>query len=103
MGEDTPLGADGAQNLAFLDRDLEILLTGYAQAVSGADTTLNAIREEVHIALMADRTQGLAYVHDTIPGDAEEPDVSEDSETPTVRQVTRWIFRYRHSVTDPGA
>lgn len=102
MGPDTVV----QQNLSFIDRDLLVRITSHVKLTSSTEheTTLNLIREELHIALMADRTQGLNnIIIDTIPEGDDEPEASGDADKPTARQRMTWRIRYRHSVTNPGA
>lgn len=102
MGADEIVG-DGVKNMANIDRLLNIRVIAHVKTTGQFDTTLNTIREEVHIALMTDRTQGLsAYVIDTIPGVAEDPEL-DVADKKIGRQVNNYIIRYRHSVTNPGA
>ena len=67
------------------------------------DTTLNLIREQVAIALQADYTQGLAYVLNTIEGDADAPELSGEGEKQSAALKMEWKFHYRRSRTNPGA
>jgi len=100
MGQDVV----ALQNLSYIDRDLDIVITGHAKQTTQYDTTLNLIREEVHIALMANRQQGLTnYVLDTMPVGDGAPELSGDGDQPISRQRMTWRIRYRHSVTNPGA
>ena len=101
QGEDAV--ADESTNMAFIDRLLSIRIVAHAKAVSDFDQVLNTIREEVYIALMADRTQGLGFVIDTMPMGDDEPEFSADSEKPVGKQVINFAIHYRHSVTNPGA
>jgi len=93
------------QNIAFIDRELTVHIIAHVKLTSSTEheTVLNTIREEVHIALRADYTQGLDYIKDTIPEGDDEPEASGDADKPTARQRMNWRIRYRHSVTNPGA
>lgn len=86
--------------------DCELTITVEALVKTTAtqvDTTLNLIREQVTIALQTDYTQGLAYVLNTMEGDASEPELSGEGEKPAAAMKLDWKFHYRRSRTDPGA
>ena len=92
------------QNIAFIDRELNFLIIAHVKTNGTTETILNLIREEVHIALMADRTQGLTnIVLDTMPLGDEAPDISGDSNQSVARLRMNWRIKYRHAVTNPGA
>lgn len=91
------------QNMAFIDRHLDFAVIAHVKTTGTTETTLNTIREEVHIALMADRTQGLGYVLDTMPLGDDAPDISGENNQPVARLRMNWRIKYRHSVTNPGA
>lgn len=91
------------QNIAFIDRHLSFLIIAHVKSTGTTETILNLIREEVHIALMADRAQGLTYVLDTMPLGDEAPDISGDSNQSVARVRMNWRIKYRHAVTNPGA
>lgn len=99
MGQDVV----ALQNIAYIDRDLEIIITAHCKQTAQYDTTLNLIREEVHVALMASRSQGLVYVLDTMPVGDDAPELSGDGDQPISRLRSTWRIRYRHAVTNPGA
>lgn len=101
QGEDLVLdGSD--RNMQFIDRLLEVRIIAHVKTGSQFDTALNVIKEEVYIAVMTDRQQGLSYVIDTmIQGDdAPELDVLEKN---VGQQVMTFVVHYRHSITNPGA
>lgn len=107
MGADQP---ELEHQTGLIDWELTIRVESTAQVDaqyttedSGLDTELNTIREEVHAALMADPTLGLAYVIDTVPGPAAEPILSGDGGEPTGSQVLEFIVKYRTSRSDIGA
>jgi len=64
-------------------------------------TTINKIRSEVTVALMADVTQGLSFVIDTEEEDLTAPEKSFDSEKPTATQVMPWKIMYRRNRSTP--
>jgi hypothetical protein len=104
LGADDPIGENGPTNVQFQDSDLLVRVRAHVKTPSEqVDATLNLIRREVHVALMADYTQGLDYILNTIPLGAEEPELSGDGEQPTATLDMNWLIRYRASVLDPGA
>lgn len=104
LGADDPIGDKGPTNVQFQDSDLLVRVRAHVKTTSEqVDTTLNLIRREVHVALMADYTQSLNYVLNTIPLGAEEPELSGDGEQPTATLDMNWLIRYRASILDPGA
>ena len=66
------------------------------------DTTLNKIREEVTVALMADYKLGLAYVAGIMEQSADEPELSGEGDSPIAQMRTNWNVTYQHSRTDPS-
>lgn len=75
----------------------------YTTQDSLIDQALNQIRKEVHIAVMADHTQGLDFVIDTDPGPATEPVLSGEGAQPIGSQVLDFIIRYRADRQDISA
>ena len=95
---------------AWLDWQLTILVettvkvtTDYTTYQSLVDQQLNAIREEVHAALLANHTLGLAYVHDIEPISASRPRLSGEGDTPMASQVLTFNVKYRTSRADISA
>lgn len=106
MGADSPLGEDGASNMAFLDSGLMVHVDLHVKAAptSIPSTALNQLRLQVHKVLMAgERRQGLAFVIDTIPAGAGQPTLQSDFEIVEHKQRTSWLITYRSSITDPSA
>lgn len=101
MGPDTPV-----QHLqsGFIDWELEVVIQSRVkEANTQIDQTLNLIRKEVHVALLTDRTQGLAFVSDTEPGPAGRPQLDNSGEQPSATQELAYVIRYRTSETDLSA
>jgi hypothetical protein len=73
------------------------------EPASQIETTLNLIREEVTVALMADYTLGLAYVEGIMETDAEEPLILDDGDAPAAQMRMNWTVDYHHGRTDPTA
>ncbi len=99
------LGPDRVlQNLSQSFVDSEIALTIEARvksASSQVDTLLNAIRSEVTVALLANYTQGLAYVLDTEEGDVAAPDISGSGDQPIGSLKMEWRVKYRRPFNNP--
>ena len=72
-----------------------------SEATAQIDTTLNAIREEVTVALMADYTLGLAYVESVLEVGADEPEISGDGDSPRASMKMDWQVIYHHSRANP--
>lgn len=101
QGDDSII-AEYAQTL------LDCELTFYIEALvksstTQIDTLLNQIREEVTVALQTDYTQGLAYVLNTVEGNAAAPELSGEGEQPSAMLRMEWRIQYRRSRTNPGA
>lgn len=87
------------QSSTRVTRELIINIEIHVQATTQLETIINAIRAEVYAALMADRTQGLAYVIDTQWQDDSQPEIDGENETPVARVLMRWAITYQHSLT----
>lgn len=99
-------GEDSAQT-ELLGDAVTSLLNVHIDAVAREpadqiDTTLNLIREEVTVALMADYTLGLAYVEGIMERDAEEPAIVGEGDAPAAQMRMNWDVTYQHSRTDPA-
>ncbi len=106
MGADQP---ELEQQTGLIDWELTLRVEStvlidaeYTADDAGLDTQLNLIREEVHAALMADHTLGLAFVIDVTPGAAGEPNLSGDGAEPIGSQVLEFLIQYRSSRVDIG-
>lgn len=96
QGEDSVLDDD---ELATIQRVLALEVTVHAQAGQALETDLNAIAAEVYAALVADRSQGLAYVFDTaLVSDGAAVIVGEQDQTQG-QLVMLFNLRYQHSAT----
>lgn len=103
MGPNEPID-DSDQTVAFSDWDLEIAIDAKVRdSATQIDQVLNLIAKEITVALKADRTQGLSFVHDTREGGSDQPELSGDGDKPIANQTTKFIFKYRRSITDPSA
>lgn len=100
MGPDTAVDP-WAQ--ALLDWDLQVAVTGYVHsAATNVETLMNQIRKEVHIALCADHTLGLAFVLAIVPLGAV-PGRAGEMAKPAGTITLNFGVRYRTSRTDPSA
>ena len=63
---------------------------------------LLTIREQIHIAIMADTTLGLSHVIDCLPTGATPPEITGDHETPAATMQIGWEVTYRTSTNNPG-
>lgn len=71
-------------------------------AVPDYEAALLGLRKEVHINIMSDITQGLAFVIDTESQGAGEIDYGPDAEHVLATMRTVWRIKYRTSVGDPS-
>ncbi len=95
----------GAEELAertnaFIDNFLTVSIVAYVKKTTAYSTQLNQIRKEVYIAMMADRTQGLSFVFDTIPSGIGAVEVVNTMDKPAARMAIEFTIHYRHSLTD---
>jgi len=107
MGADEPVNEYQGE---FIDWALTVRIEAkdhvevdYITQDSLIDQALNQIRKEVHAAIMADHTQGLAFVIDTDPGPASEPVLSGEGAKPVGSQAIDFIVTYRASRADISA
>ena len=106
-GDDVP---DITDNFGYIDWQLTVLIeaaVSITAEAAGAGTTLETdlaqIRKEFTIALLADRTLGLSFVHDVIPGPAQKPTLTGEGGLPVGFQITQFQVIYRTSYLDPSA
>lgn len=102
-GADTPADDDGALNFAFLDSLLELQIVALASGIDeqAVLAMLLDLRRQIHISLMADRSQGLAFVIDTRYGGASAPEIDASTELVRGRLEQRWLVHYRMNISDP--
>jgi len=103
-GSDDPLSDLGVTNIAFIDSLLELAVTLVARGDSEQDVLdeLLRLRAAQHVALMADRSLGLAFVIDTRYGGAAAPDVDVSLNRPAGALTCRWLVHYRMNLSDPN-
>lgn len=100
-GPDSPLGELGPDNVRFIDWEFIVFVDYYDKLTTSAiDSVLQAARANIHRALMADVTQGLAFVLTTIPQGADEPLLDDAVEQKTIAYRTNWAIRLRTSIDD---
>ena len=100
-GPDAPLGELGPSNTRFIDWEFVVFVDYYDKLTTAAiDTVLQDARANVHRALMADVTQGLAFVLTTIPQGADEPLLDDQVEQKTIAYRMNWVVRLRTSIDD---
>lgn len=108
-GGDDPREAPEA-TVAFLDSDLELFVDISVHARDDVEkgTTvpywlekISALHAQVHVALMADPTLGLSWLHELEPEGADRPNTESQGERVRVTLRTRWRAIYRSSYADP--
>lgn len=100
-GPDTPLGDLGPDNVRFIDWEFVVFVDYYNKLTTAAiDTVLQDARANIHRALMADVTQGVAFILTTIPSGADEPLLDDAVEQKTIAYRTNWVIRLRTSIDD---
>lgn len=88
----------------LLDSDLELSIFAIAHdSATNIETLLNKIRKEVNVALVADHTLGLAFVHAIVERGARRPSLSGEAAKPTGSMELQYQVKYRRSRTDPSA
>lgn len=88
----------------LLDSELDVSIFAHVhEASANVETKLILIRKEVNIALMADQTLGLAFVHAIVELGAAKPELSGDLAKPAGRMELQYRVKYRRSRTDPSA
>ena len=103
QSSDVPVvGDEGNRSQKFKDSELDIEVDYYVRANSDPDSVINQIDKEVIIAVEADATLGLSFVHDTYEGVISEPEVMSDGEYTIVKATKVFTVAYRMSETDPS-
>ncbi len=101
VGADVPLNDLGPDNLAFIDWAQSIFIDCMAKSIAtDVQAVFLQMRAAVHRSLMADVTQGLNFVTNTIPLGAEDPVLDSVAEQKTMVYRTNWEFRLRTSIDD---
>lgn len=101
MGQSTPVDEG---NVRYQDRYLEVRIEAHVkEATETLEQTLNQLKKEVYVAVLANRTLGLPFVHDTQWEGDGEPELQDGSNKPTGSLEMRYRVQYRHSISDPSA
>lgn len=88
----------------YLDWALQVSIEAYVRtSVAVVDTLLTEIRKEVYTAIMTTPQLGLAYVIDTIPLQAYEPEIDGTGNQPIAKRRMEFTVQYRTSRTDISA
>ena len=99
LGPDAPLSELGPTNVAYIDWQLVLFVDCYQRTIlADADAVFLDMRRNVHRALMADHTQGLAWVTTTIPSGADEPNIDDAGDRKNIVYRLNWLFQIRTSV-----
>ena len=100
MGAD-PIVDPWAQ--ALLDSELEVFVEAHVHdSATNVETLLNQVRKEVNVALVADYTLGLAFVHAIVERGAARPVISGDMAKPAASMELSYLVKYRRSRLDPS-
>lgn len=104
MGLDQTLGEGGSNNLAFVDRELQIVVRGHVKHYStNIETLLNRVKSEVYAAIMVDPTLSKPFIISIyLVGDTA-PETSSESDQPSATVEMQWNCIYRHSFTSTEA
>jgi len=89
---------------SLVDSTMELFVTAHAHdTATNIETLLNQMRGEVVVALLADRTLGLSYVHGIFELGASRPELTGDLTKPAGRMELKFEVRYRRSASDPAS
>ena len=104
QGAEEPIGEQGRMNMSYMDQFLEVRTQVADKSTAlNIETSLNELRRQVHLLLMAENALSLAYVIDIIPNGVDEPVIDGSAEKYTGTMVLNWIVYYRHQHADAGA
>jgi hypothetical protein len=103
-GADQPLDPLGASNLSFLDSLIEVPIVSFVGADDepGAMSALMDMRAAIHVALLADQTQGLSFIINTRYGGATEPALDSSTQRILASLKSSWFVHYRMNLLDPS-
>ena len=89
---------------SLLDSEIDVTVEAFVtDSATNVETLLNQVRKEVNIALAADPTLGLAFVHALVELGAQRPLLSGDLTKPAAQMELQYRVKYRRSRTDPSA
>jgi hypothetical protein len=103
-GDDDPIGEQGYNNLAFIDSNVQLKLTLYAQGATQQEvaTELDRLRVAVHKAMLqSPRDLGLSFVMAIGYGGAGEPEYSTEGAPLAGKRECAFSVMYRMNLTDP--
>lgn len=101
VGDDT-IVEPWAQQL--LDSQLEVSIFALVHdSATNVETLLSRMRKEVTIALMANQTLGLAFVHSIVEIGARKPELAGEMAKPAASRELQFRVLYRRSRLDPSA
>lgn len=101
MGDDTIVEPWAHQ---LLDSQLEVSIYAVVHdSAANVETKLNQVRKEVNVALIANDTLGLAFVHSIVEVGARQPALSGELSKPVAAMELQYRVLYRRSRTDPSA
>jgi hypothetical protein len=87
----------------LIDSELEVFIEAKVHdAATNVETLLNQVRKEVNIALAADYTLGLGFVHAIVELGPARPQISGDMAKPAASMEMSYRVKYRRSRTDPS-
>lgn len=104
FSQDVPFSDLGNTNLAFIDSllTLQIVIVAEGGPQDSVIESLMAMRVQVHKAVMADVTQGLAFVIATRYGGVDAPTFSTDGDRDSGALISVWHIHYRMNIFDPS-
>lgn len=89
---------------SLLDSELDVSVFAHAlDSATNIETLLISIRKNVTIALMANQTLGLAFVHSIVELGARRPNMAGELAKPAGAREFIYRVKYRRSRTDPSA
>jgi len=103
QGSESPADEDGRLNVAVIDELLEVRTEVADRGTSAnIETSLNELRRQIHLLLMAENPLSLAYILNIIPAGVNEPVIDGTSDKYTGTMTINWIIHYRHNQADAG-
>lgn len=89
---------------ALLDSELEVSIFAMVHdSAVNVESKLNQVRKEVNVALVANDTLGLAFVHAIVELGARRPSMTGESAKPAAAMELQYRVKYRRSRLDPSA
>jgi len=89
---------------SLLDSEIDVVIEAAVHdSATNVETLLNLVRKEVNIALAADPTLGLAFVHAIVELGSARPQGSGELAKPAASMDLLYRVKYRRLRTDPSA